>query len=182
MPAGSGSASGEGRGSVPGSPPGEGPRPYAAVDIDGVLADVRHRLHHVRDRPKDWAAFFAAAPEDPPLVEGLAIAHRLAEDHDIVYVTGRPEHCRRDTEDWLTRHGLPPGEVVMRSPGDRRPARAVKPDLLRRLAARQPVAVLVDDDPAAVEAVRAAGFPVFQADWMGEAPTLFEAQEQEGRT
>jgi hypothetical protein len=26
-------------------------RPLAVVDIDGVLADVRHRLHHVKNRP-----------------------------------------------------------------------------------------------------------------------------------
>ena len=43
----------------------------AVFDIDGVLADVRHRLHHVTARPKDWDAFFGAAPDDPPLREGL---------------------------------------------------------------------------------------------------------------
>jgi len=31
------------------------------VSIDGVLADVHHRLHHIARRPKDWPAFFAAA-------------------------------------------------------------------------------------------------------------------------
>ena len=36
----------------------------AVVDIDGVVADVRHRLHHVADRPKDWRSFFAAAADD----------------------------------------------------------------------------------------------------------------------
>ena len=46
-------------------------RPIAVIDIDGVLADVRHRLHLVHDRPKDWVAFFAAAPDDPPLETGL---------------------------------------------------------------------------------------------------------------
>ena len=35
----------------------------AVLDIDGVLADVSHRLGHVQRRPKDWDAFFAAAPE-----------------------------------------------------------------------------------------------------------------------
>ena len=37
----------------------------AVIDIDGVLADVGHRLHHIQGRPKDWAAFFAAAGDDP---------------------------------------------------------------------------------------------------------------------
>ena len=36
-------------------------RPLAIVDIDGVVADVRHRLVHVQSRPKDWDAFFDAS-------------------------------------------------------------------------------------------------------------------------
>ena len=49
-------------------------RPLAVFDIDGVLADVRHRLRHVEQRPKDWDAFFAAEPDDPTLVAGIAMA------------------------------------------------------------------------------------------------------------
>ena len=45
-------------------------RPIAVLDIDGVLADVRHRLHHLDKRPKDWAAFFAAAGRDPAAARG----------------------------------------------------------------------------------------------------------------
>jgi len=36
------------------------------VDIDGVLADVGHRLHFFHHRPKDWKGFLAAARTDPP--------------------------------------------------------------------------------------------------------------------
>jgi len=45
-------------------------------DIDGVLADVGHRLAYVERRPKDWKAFFAAAPLDPPLREGRLIMRK----------------------------------------------------------------------------------------------------------
>ena len=63
----------------------------AVFDIDGVLADVRHRLHHVASRPKDWDAFFGAAADDPPLTEGLgAVATADRAGHVIVYLTGRP--------------------------------------------------------------------------------------------
>ncbi|RKS77896.1 hypothetical protein CLV35_1599 [Motilibacter peucedani] len=161
-------------------------RPYAAVDLDGVVADVRHRLHHVESRPKAWDAFFAAAPDDPLLVEGEAVAHQLAADHELVWVTGRPERCRADTERWLREHGLPEGRLLMRRGGDRRPARQTKVELLRRLAAERPVDVLVDDDAAVVAAARAAGFAVMHADWMGrdadEQLTLQQAQQDEGRT
>ena len=48
--------------------PSPGPsRPLAVFDVDGVLADVRHRLRFVERSPKDWDAFFSAAVDDPPL-------------------------------------------------------------------------------------------------------------------
>lgn len=161
-------------------------RPYAAIDLDGVVADTRHRLRFVQSRPKDWDRFFAAAPEDPLLPEGAAVVRTLEPGHEVVYVTGRPERCREDTVAWLAEKGLPAGRLVMRRTTDRRPAMIVKVELLRRLARDRPVAVLVDDDRAVVAAAAAAGFPTMLADWMVEEPdlagTLFEVQEDEGRS
>lgn len=159
-------------------------------DIDGVLADVSHRLHHVARRPKDWDAFFAAADADPPLADGVELARQAATESAVAYLTGRPEWLRAVTADWLARHGLPDGELHMRPRGDLRPARVAKLDLLRAVHRRQPVRALIDDDPDVVAAVREAGFAVLHATW---APTvvsrrgaqqaaLWEAQEADGRT
>ena len=158
------------------------PRPLAVFDVDGVLADVRHRLRHVEQRPKDWDAFFAAAMDDPPLTEGVALAHESARDCDVVYVTGRPERCRRDTLRWFARHGLPDGELSMRSGRDRRPARQAKLELLSRVAAGRDVAVVVYDDLQVCEAYERAGYRVLRATWMEAAPALQQAQEFDGRT
>ena len=161
-------------------------RMLAVIDLDGVVADVRHRLRHVTATPKDWDAFFSAAPQDPLLERGHEVVTKLAEVHDIVYLSGRPERCRDDTVAWLRRHQLPDGAVHLRPQGDRRPARLLKVEVLRRLSTARPVAVLVDDDPLVLEAARAAGYDVLPADWMPEAPTdeaaLREAQEVEGET
>lgn len=35
-------------------------------DIDGTLADLSHRRHHVESRPKNWDAFFEDISEDKP--------------------------------------------------------------------------------------------------------------------
>ena len=182
------------------APDGPPPPSVAVFDIDGVLADVRHRLHHVTARPKDWDAFFGAADDDPPLAEGLSAVETAARSgHTVMYLTGRPERCRASTVAWLTDQGLPPGELFMRADSDRRPARITKVATLNRLARRFEVAAFVDDDAAVVEAVRRAGFPVLHAQWMepstsgtDSAPggpeaisaqeVLFEIQESEGRT
>ena len=152
------------------------------IDLDGVLADVRHRLHHLTAKPRDWEAFFAGIPDDPVLPEGRAVVDRLAADHDLVYLTGRPERTRPATEAWLGRHRLPRGELIMRRQGDRRPARVTKPALLRKLAAGRQIAVVVDDDPEVCAALTEQGWPVLVAAWMTRPETLHAAQERLGRT
>jgi hypothetical protein len=157
-------------------------RPIAVIDLDGVLADVRHRLRHLDARPRDWDAFFAGIPDDPVLAEGRAVLDRLAPDHEVVYLTGRPERTRAATEAWLRRHRLPRGRLIMRSERDRRPARVTKPGLLRRLAHGRRIAVVVDDDPDVCAALRRDGWAVLVADWMPRPETLTAAQERHGRT
>jgi len=157
-------------------------RPLAVFDVDGVVADVRHRLPYVQRRPKDWKAFFAAAPLDPPLEQGVALARESAKDCEVVYVTGRPERCRRDTLAWFAQHGLPEGELVMRAGRDFRPAAKAKPELLAELAGDRVVAVVVDDDAAVCQAYAALGYRVLRATWADPSATLVRVQEQDGRT
>jgi hypothetical protein len=117
-----------------------------------------------------------------PYAEGIAAARELAADYEMVYLSGRPERTRSDTERWLRRHTAPPGRIELRRNSDRRPARVVKIGLLRRLADERPIAVFVDDDPAVCRAAREAGFTVFEATWSRPQPTLFDAQERLGKT
>ncbi|HVU91355.1 MAG TPA: hypothetical protein VHC23_03930 [Jatrophihabitans sp.] len=156
-------------------------RSLAVFDIDGVVADVRHRLHHIDGRSRAWDDFFAAADRDPLLPEGASLVADLAGEHDIVWLTGRPEWLRRVTSAWLARHGLPAGRLLMRPPGDYRPAPRYKVDALCRLAPR-PVAAFVDDDELVVRSAVDAGFPAVLADWVPRGRTLRRAQDREGRT
>jgi phosphoglycolate phosphatase-like HAD superfamily hydrolase len=161
-------------------------RPLAVFDVDGVLADVAHRLHHLEARPKDWGAFFAAAGDDPPLATGVDLAITLSADHDLGYLTGRPEWLRRVTAAWLQQHGLPAGPLWMRPRGDHRPARVMKLDALRRLRpGPEAVEVVVDDDEEVVSALRDAGYAVLHATWAADSRgsgVLRRAQEEQGRT
>jgi hypothetical protein len=151
-------------------------------DIDGVLADVRHRLHHLQARPQRWEAFFLAAARDPLLVEGATRLRAAQDDHDVLYLTGRPERNRELTRSWLRAHGLPTGPLHMRPDTDHRPARWVKRHTLRRLAGSRRIASVLDDDPAVVAMLEADGWPVELATWLPHSSTLQSAQEQQGRT
>lgn len=158
-------------------------------DIDGVLADVRHRLHHLQSRPKDWAGFFAAAVDDPVLPEGRrAVDDAKRSGASITYVTGRPSRYRRDTRRWLLAHGFPEADLHMRPTRDRRPARFYKAEVLRRIAADDELVAVIDDDVKVVEHLRGQGLTVLHATWMLEPDEtvqldlLLDAQESRGRT
>jgi hypothetical protein len=159
---------------------GEAQRPVAVVDVDGVVADVRHRLGFLR--VGDWNGFFAAADGDPPLAEGVALVLELARDHEVVWLTGRPESNRQATRRWLGAQHLPVGELRMRPDDDHRPARVFKRGQVRRLARARTIAVVVDDDPDVVATLKADGWPVLHADWVPYEPVLGTAQEEQGRT
>lgn len=167
----------------------------AVIDIDGVLADVRHRLHHIQGRPRDWDAFFGEVSADAVLEDGRReVMAAVASGLGIVYLTGRPERCMPDTVHWLERHEFPEGDLLMRRDSDRRPARLLKVEALRRLSGSCEIAYLLDDDPEVLAAAAAAGYPVRAADWLPRGDSsgaagadagldvLREAQENLGRS
>jgi len=153
--------------------------PLAIVDIDGVVADVRHRLHHIE-------GFFDAAGDEGLQVVGGAVVERLRKDHEVVYLTGRPRWLHAVTDAWLAEHGLGGHRLVMRPDDDRRPAVQLKVEVLCRLAIDRKIGIVVDDDARVIRAMAEAGFPTFHADWeqraLDEQRALSQAQEEEGRT
>ncbi len=151
-------------------------------DLDGTLADTAHRQRFLAGRPRDWDAFFAAAPEDPPLARGVELALASARECEVGYLTGRPERCRADTVDWLARQGLPGGRIWMRRDNDRRPARRTKLEVLRDIARKRTIRMLVDDDELVCAEAERAGFTVVRATWADTSEALKDAQEREGRT
>lgn len=151
----------------------------AVFDIDGVVADVRHRLHHLERG--SWNRFFDAAGRDTLLPEGARLAEDLADRHEIVWLTGRPEWLRDVTTQWLAEHTLPDGDLHMRPNGDYRPAPRYKLSVLRSLSARG-IAAVVDDDDEVVQAALHAGFPAVLADWVPRGAVLRRAQDRDGRT
>lgn len=152
----------------------------AVFDVDGVVADVRHRLHHLTGG-RSWNRFFDAADRDGLLEEGARLVADLGTRHEIVWLTGRPEWLRDVTQTWFQGHGLPDAELHMRPYGDFRPAARYKLDVLRELRPRR-VMAFVDDDDEVIEAAVRAGFPAVLADWVPRGRALRDAQDRDGRT
>lgn len=83
-------------------------KPYVIFDLDGTLADCEHRVKHVRDGNRNWAAFHAGIPDDG-VMEPVAMIYRTMvanPDMRVFLLTGRNESDREITENWLYKHKL----------------------------------------------------------------------------
>lgn len=138
-------------------------------DIDGTLADLSHRLHHIQKDPKDWDAFFAACGQDEPIECICELARCLASAKHgpvVMFVSGRSDVVREPTAAWIEQHvrlTCPPDRLYMRKAGDHRPDNIVKSELLDRIIADgfYPAIVFEDRDQV-VKMWRARGIPCAQ--------------------
>ncbi len=124
---------------------------YVIVDIDGTIADVTHRLHHIRDaKRKNWRAFFEGMDRDKPILERLHQVRDLSSRHRILIVTGRPESYREQTERWLKKYKVPYEKLYMRRNGDHRPDYEAKREVLDEVDPRR-IVLAIDDRPPVCE-------------------------------
>lgn len=135
-------------------------------DLDGTLSDDRARAHFVevaKGRKRDWRSYFDAIEEDPPIAASIAILGALHKDgFRIVYLTGRPEYTRPQTERWLRANGLEDYDLLlMRPAGERRPAGEFKKDVLDLLREKYELVCAFEDRIDVAEHLREAGVPVF---------------------
>ena len=104
---------------------------FIIVDIDGTIADCRHRLHFIKGENKDWDSFFKACKDDKPIQDVLDIINNLALDYNLLFITGRSDVCKGETKHWLGEKIMVNGyTLLMRKQGDFRPDDEVKPELL----------------------------------------------------
>ena len=134
-------------------------------DIDGTLADLSHRLHHIQKTPKDWTGFFADCDRDSPIPEIVSVAQSLKNSgFMIVLITGRSSEIRNKTQDWLRVYGVPWHALYMRKAGDHREDSVVKEELLEEVLkfSNGPVVGVFEDRQQVVDMYRSRGLRVFQ--------------------
>jgi len=93
----------------------------------------------------------------------VALAKILRAHTQLVFVTGRSDHVRRSTREWLSDHGLGGGALFMRKFGDHRDDDIVKGELLDEVLAVGYRPIMAFDDRSRVVAMwRARGVPCAQ--------------------
>ncbi len=141
-------------------------------DIDGTLAIVRHRLHHLEGKIKDWVSFHDAMVDDPINEAVVWLARHLGEgphspnatnDYEIIIVTARHEDYRDHTVKWLQDNGILYNKLFMRANDDKRPDDVVKAKILEQIIDEgyEPFLV-IDDRPEVVKMWRSYGLTCLQ--------------------
>ncbi len=151
------------------------------VDLDGTLASVQWRVHHVAQASRDWKAFFAGMDADTPVPWVVDLLRADHGDTVKLIVSGRPEEHREVCQRWLDRHDLPYDELILRSTGDFRADHVVKAEIYERtIAPRYCVALVVDDRPSVVAMWRTRGLYVIQPTDPDLSPSALPAPSTQG--
>lgn len=136
-------------------------------DLDGTLANIDHRLHHLES--KDWDSFFAAVKDDKP-VEWCVILLRglMQQGIRIIFVTGRNESTRPDTVEWIKALGLnlriEAEDLYMRREKDRRPDYLVKEEIYSEYLQDENILFVLEDRKQVVDMWRRKGLIVLHCD------------------
>ena len=131
-------------------------------DIDGTLADVSERIHHVRQKPKNWKAFFKGMAKDKTIHSMVSLCNILyASGIRIVLCSGRSEEHRPETEQWLAEHGVNYHELLLRRDGDYRSDVDVKREILAAMD-KSEILFVVEDRSRVVEMWRSEGLVCLQ--------------------
>lgn len=140
-------------------------KPDIICDIDGTLADITHRLHHVKTegQKKDWGAFFAVSLLDAPRTEVISLVQSKLKTHNVVLVSGRPDNYRDKTVQWLKLHRVSYQTLIMRKDSDSREDDIVKQDILDTywpLDTKKNIELVIDDRPRVIAMWRKNGLEV----------------------
>jgi len=131
-------------------------------DIDGTLADVSERIHHVSKKPKNWNAFFAGMAQDKAIHSMVRLCNLLYDSGiQIVLCSGRSEEHRQQTVEWLAQQGVNYHDLLLRKEKDRRSDTEVKRELLAALD-KSKILFVVEDRSRVVEMWRSEGLVCLQ--------------------
>jgi predicted secreted acid phosphatase len=131
-------------------------------DIDGTLADISQRVHHIRSKPKNWNAFNAGMAKDKAIHSMIQLCNILyAAGLHIILCSGRNERNRPETVEWLRQQGVNYHELFLRKDEDFRSDAVVKREILRNLD-KSKILFVVEDRSRVVEMWRSEGLTCLQ--------------------
>lgn len=138
-------------------------RQAVIFDLDGTLANIKHRLHHIKEGKPNWDAFNRACNEDLPEWKIIRLAREFSADgYHIIICTGRMADVRDKTEDWLQHYDIPYHRLYMRQPDDFRSDVDVKKQMLELMEPVYRIYMVFEDRNKVVKMYRDHGLTCLQ--------------------
>lgn len=142
------------------------PKDVVIFDLDGTIADGRHRLHLLPTEnlhlTESWSEFNKASVNDDVFFETITIMNAL---HDagmlVIILTGRSDEVFASTVNWLDLAGAKYDHLVMRKKNDNRKDTIIKEEYLRYVGLDR-IAACWDDSPSVIAHLRSLGLQVYQ--------------------
>jgi hypothetical protein len=139
---------------------------WIICDIDGTLANIEHRLHHIKSLANvspDWHRFNSECENDP-VINASAELIRLASKGGwkIALSTGRTRAIAVQTKLWLARNGIPYDLLLMRPEGDYRSDYVIKAEHYEKHLRGKNILFVLEDRDRVVEMWRGLGLNCFQ--------------------
>jgi len=127
-------------------------------DLDGTLADLQHRLKHLKNKK----VFNKECVKDKPIHWVIKLAQEF---HDLGYyvviLTARSDSVWSETVKWLEDNNVYYNELIMREDKDHRDDHIVKPELLKKHNLTD-VSYIFDDRNSVVDKWRELGYNCLQ--------------------
>ena len=131
-------------------------------DIDGTLADVSERIHHLKKKPKNWDAFFQGMARDKAIRSMVRLCNILyTSGIHIILCSGRNEEYRTETVKWLAQQGVHYHDLLLRKDKDRRSDTIIKREMLSMID-QSKVLFVVEDRSQVVDMWRSEGLVCLQ--------------------
>ena len=144
--------------------------PTIIFDIDGTLANIEHRIHFIKNKPKNWTKFFENMEYDTQILATCDLCSHLINSvwHNVVFCTGRNEKYRVVTLKWLQTRvhwDISNEQLYMRPDNVNRHDYIVKEELLQKIRedGYNPVSVF-EDRQQCVDMWRRNGLVCYQVD------------------
>lgn len=164
----------------------------ALLDVDGVLADTRHRDHFVQQSPKNWGGYFKDMAKDGVWGPGLALYDDLMDEGiNVAYLTGRNENYRAITLEWMLDAGFGlQWDLMMRPLHNKTKLHDFKASVIRQIHYRNyPMQepgcswgldysqiLVIDDDPAVIEVADTLGCQTYLTLWQPKVKELVDTK------
>lgn len=133
-------------------------------DIDGTAANINHRRHFVENKPKRWDKFYDAIIDDKPNEWCQEIISSM-QQHEVIFVSGRPETHRKQTEDWLDKYyGGLYSYLYMRPANNTEQDFIIKERIYDNNFSDKQILFVIDDRKQVVDMWRRKGLTVLQCD------------------